>query len=85
MCYDFVIADQDRQYLLCHTLIDIWGLVATENFQVVLMKNHFIHEGSASQTLEMVQIVGESTSQGNNSFSRRFTVNFMLNIMHVET
>lgn len=58
------INDNDRRNLLCQTLLDIWGLVATENFQVVLMKNHYINEGSENERLETVQTIGESSTQG---------------------
>jgi hypothetical protein len=56
--------DNDRRNLLCQTLLDIWGLVATENYQVVLMKNHYINEGSENERLETVQTIGESSTQG---------------------
>ena len=58
------IADKERRRLLCQTLVNIWELVATENFQVVLMKNHYINEGSENERLESVQSVGESSAQG---------------------
>ncbi|CAB4032163.1 Hypothetical predicted protein, partial [Paramuricea clavata] len=57
------INDNDRRNLLCQTLLDIWELVATENFQVVLMKNHYISEGSENERLETVQTIGESSTQ----------------------
>jgi hypothetical protein len=62
-CIVFV-SDKDRRNLLCRTLIDIWKLVATENFQVVLMKNHYISEGNENERLETVQTIGESSTQG---------------------
>ena len=63
-CIFICVTDKDRRHLLCQTLIGIWELVATENFQVVLMKNHYINEGSENERLETVQTVGESSTQG---------------------
>ena len=62
--YVFLVSEEERQRLLCHTLIDIFSLVATDNFQVVLMENHYIHKGNEVEQLEAVQTVGECSRQG---------------------
>lgn len=64
VCIFVFVAGKERRHLLCQTLIDIWELVATENFQVVLMKNHYINEGYENERLETVQTIGESSTQG---------------------